>query len=214
MQLRRKPQRISRRPLFSPSPTRPSPRQWRNPLPQPLAKCSRPPRVPSHQTGWGFNSALAHPHPPLGCSRLPRTLLHRTGERWFNSALGAKAPRTPTAPAATTDVDSAEHKQQPKRRSSIKQTALMWIWRLQLKCRSNHHSHLCPCLPPTPLCPCPKSTPHLPAPPTALAATTDVDSAEHKQQPKRRSSIKQTTLMWIWRLQLKYRSNHHPLLCL
>jgi hypothetical protein len=37
-------------------------------------------------------------------------------------------------------------------------------------------------------------------PPTALAATTDVGSAEHKQLPKRRSSIKQTTLMWIWQL--------------
>jgi hypothetical protein len=29
-------------------------------------------------------------------------------------------PRTPTALVATTDVDSAEHKQLPKRRSSIK----------------------------------------------------------------------------------------------
>jgi hypothetical protein len=39
------------------------------------------------------------------------------------------------------------------------------------------------------------------------AATTDVDSAEHKQLPKRRSSITQTTLMWIWQLLLKYLSN-------
>jgi hypothetical protein len=31
-----------------------------------------------------------------------------------------------------------------------------------------------------------------------------VDSAEHKQLPKRRFSIKQTTMMRIWQLQLKY----------
>ena len=164
MQLRRKPQRSLRRPLFSPSPTRPTPRQWRNPHLQPLPKCSRPPRTPSHQTGWGFNSAFAHPHPPLGCSRLPRTLFHRTGGRRFNSASGAKAPRKPTALAATTDVDSAEHKQQPKRRSSIKQTTLMWIRRPFLKCLSNHHPLLCPCLPPAPFCPCPLSPPHPPEP--------------------------------------------------
>jgi hypothetical protein len=40
---------------------------------------------------------------------------------------GAKAPRTPTALAATTDVDSAEHKQLPNRRFSIKQTTMMSI---------------------------------------------------------------------------------------
>jgi hypothetical protein len=54
----------------------------------------------------------------------------RQTEETAISTSGVKVPRTPTAPAATTDVDSAEHKQLPKRRFSIKQTTMMFIWQL------------------------------------------------------------------------------------
>jgi hypothetical protein len=97
------------------------------------------------------------------CSRPPRTLLHRTGGR-FNSASGAKAPRTPTALAATTDVDSAEHKQLPKRQFSIKQTTMMPIWQLLLTYLAAYYPLLCICLPPAHSCPCPLFPPHPPEP--------------------------------------------------
>jgi hypothetical protein len=61
------------------------------------------------------------------CSRLPRTPSRQTEETTISTS-GAKALRTPTALAATMDVDSAEHKQLPNRRFSIKQTAMMPIW--------------------------------------------------------------------------------------
>jgi hypothetical protein len=69
--------------------------------------------------------------PTTWVGKLGNSLKKVTGVK--NDGTGAKAPRTPTARAATTDVDSAEHKQLPKRRSSIKQTTLMWIWQLLLK---------------------------------------------------------------------------------
>jgi hypothetical protein len=72
------------------------------------------------------------------------------GGRGFNSVSGAKAPRTLTALAATTDIDSAEHKQLPKRRFSIKQKTMMSIWQQLIFYLSAHHPLLCLCLPPAP----------------------------------------------------------------
>jgi hypothetical protein len=65
-------------------------------------------------------------------NKMPRTPSRQTEETAISTS-GVKVPRTPTALAATTDVDSAEHKQLPKRRFSIKQTTMMWIWQLQFK---------------------------------------------------------------------------------
>jgi hypothetical protein len=84
--------------------------------------------------GLCFNACFSQlePKPPSGGqtkrgSRPPRTPPHRTGGG-SNSTSEAKAPRTPTTLAATTDVDSAEHKQLPPRRFTIQQTQMTSLW--------------------------------------------------------------------------------------
>ena len=96
-------------------------------------------------------------------SRPPRALPHRTGGASISTS-GVKTSRTPTALAATTDVDSAEHKQLPTRRSSNQQTLKSGVSEFLLPILSVHLPVFCLCLPPAPFCPCPLPPPHPPKP--------------------------------------------------